>query len=168
MVFRRQALRLRPVKSYKHVRDQQGGLAIGTTTSVTLADTVDAPVLANPAEVETACTIHSIYLDVQIAATTSGALSNVYMIVYKNPGNNLTMPEGNAVGISDNKRHILHQEMLMLQRSTLGIPRSLFKGVIKLPRSIKRFGVDDQLSCDLLAPGTTMDFCVQCIYKEFR
>ncbi len=148
--------------------DSQGGLVAAAVTGVTLADAVDAPTLASTAEVETACTIHSIYLDIQVAATGSGALANVYMYLVKNPGNNITLPVPNVVGASDVKRFVLHQEMLMVQRSTLGIPRTLFKGVIKIPRSKSRFGIDDLMSVQLFSPGVNMDFCVQCIYKEFR
>ena len=32
------------------------------------------------------------------------------MIVYKNPGGNLTAPAPNTIGSNDNKRFVIHQE----------------------------------------------------------
>ncbi len=151
--------------------DIQGGLVAGTQTFVTLADTVDAPVLAQNDQVATASTINSIFLNVQVAATGTAALANVYMIVYKNPGNNIgasNVPDANAVGVSDFKKLIFHQEMIMTEKNTTAIPRTLFKGVLKLPRHFRRFGYDDVMIVALFAPGVNFDFCVQCIYKEFR
>ncbi len=90
------------------------------------------------------------------------------MIIMKNPGNNLVTPTPNAVGGNDNKKFVIHQEMVMLEKNTTGLPRTLFKGVISIPRGYRRFGQDDILVIALLSPGVNVDFCIQCIYKEFR
>ncbi len=166
--FRRQLLR--PINSRKHVIDNQGGLVAGAKTTVALADTVDSPVLANPADVRTGCKINSIFLNVQVSATQTSALANVYMIVYKNPGNNIAIgnvPDGNVVGVSDFKKLVFHQEMIMTEKNTTAIPRTLFKGVLKLPRHMQRFGYDDILVVQLFSPGVTFDYCLQCIYKDY-
>ncbi len=159
---------LRPVNSKKHIIDQQGGLVIDTVSVIELAEGVDSPSLATVNECAVGSTINSIFLNVQVAATSAAALANVYMLVYKNPSNGLTYPKGNAVGSSDVKKTIFHQEMLMVEKINPGIPRTLFKGVLKLPRHMRRMGQDDSLIVQLYTPGVTMDFCVQCIYKEFR
>ncbi len=165
MAFRN---RLRPVKSYKHVVDIQGGLALGTQLNSILIDAVDAPVLTGAAGVEVASTVRAIYLKVEVYATSAAALSNVYMTVMKNPSNALTAPAPNAVGVSDVKKQIIHQEMVMIQQVAEGNPRTLFKGVIRIPRGYQRMGQDDTLLLSLLSPGVAIFFCVQCIYKEFR
>ncbi len=157
------------INTLKHVVDLQGGLIVNTQAEEILVDATDAPVAAtNPQEIENTSSINAVFLNVQVAATSTAALANVYMYVAKNPGNNLTMPNANAVGKSDNRRHVLHQEMIMTEKNTTAIPRTLFKGVIKIPRGKQRFGVDDRLSIFLLSPGTTYDYCIQCIYKEIK
>ncbi len=167
MVFSRRSS-IRPVNSRKNVKDQQGGLAIGTQTTVALADAVDAPTLASPVSVATGSVINGFFLNVQVRATTEAALPNAYMAVAKNTGNNLTFPDANAVGVDDNKRFVIHQEMAMLSGSTEpSIPITLFKGVIKVPKHMRRMGPDDQWQCLLFSPGVTADFCVQCIYKWY-
>ncbi len=169
MPFRRSfGSAIRPVHRIKHVFDKQVGIVLAIVNSTNLIIAKDAPVLANPGEVETGSKINGIYLKVECYATTAGALANVYMTVSKNPGGNLTLPVPNAVGISDNKRFVIHQEMVMMEQSVNGNPRTLFNGVIVIPRGYRRFAPNDLLQIQLLAPGVNISACFQCHYKEFR
>ncbi len=99
---------------------------------------------------------------------SADTLANVYMIVFKNPGGNITNPVPNAIGSSDNKRFVIHQEMVMLSQIENSNPRIVFNGVIVIPRGYRRFGPNDILIMRLLTPGVNINFCVQCHYKEFR
>ncbi len=171
VVFRRRSnLALRPVHRIKHVVDNQGGLTLGVVKFVNLVITKDAPVLANTDEVETGAKVNGVYLKIEVVRTqaTSGVLTNVYLIVFKNPGGNLPAPVPNAIGISDDKRYVIHQEMIMTTQTANENPRILFNGVIVIPRGYRRFGPNDQLQIALLSPGGTMNYCLQCHYKEFR
>ncbi len=159
---------MRPINSIKHVVDEQGGLVAGTQTFVILADGVDVYALADDDGIPTGARINSIFLNVQVAATGTAALANVYMYIYKNPGTNIpTFPNGNVVGTSDQKKLIFHQEMIMTEKNTTAIPRTLFKGVIKLPKHFRRWGADDQMAIALFSPGVNFDYCVECIYKHY-
>ncbi len=164
----RNNFRLRPVNRIKHVVDIQGAVALGVKDTQILASTTDTPTVAGITSVETGCTINGIYLVVEVYGTSSGALSNIYMLVFKNPGNNLTTPTPNTVGANDDKRYVIHQEMVMVQKVTPSNPRTLFKGVIAIPKGYRRFGPADRLQVVFLAPGINFDFCLQCHYKEFR
>ncbi len=129
---------------------------------------VDTPVIANRDDVETGSTVNAIFLVVEVVATSSAALSNVYMTVFKNPGANLTPPGANVVGSDDNKKYVIHQEMVMMQEQTGSNPRTLFKGVIVFPRGYRRNGPNDIWQISLLAPGVSFNYCLQVHYKEFR
>ncbi len=170
MVFRRRnyGMALRPVHRIKHVVDSQGGIVLNNVTPIDLIKAVDNPILGNVADVETGSKVNGIYLHVEVYATTAGALSNCYLIVFKNPGGNLSFANPNAIGADDNKRFVIHQEMVMLEKQVNGNPRTLFNGVIVIPRGYKRFGPNDLLRMELFAPGVNIDFCVQAHYKEFR
>ncbi len=159
---------LRPINRKKHIVDLQGGLVLAVVTATKIVNTKDNPALANTAEVNTGSSINGIFLNVQVSAITAAALANVYMIVYKNPGNNIIAPVPNLVGADDNKRFVIHQEMLMVEKINPGIPRTLFKGVIAFPKGMRRCAPNDTWYVNLLAPGVNMDFCIQCIYKEFN
>ncbi len=169
MVFRRRRQNaLRPINRIKHVIDLQAGLVLGNVQTTILAIGSDSPTLAVTTECETGSTINGIYLNVEAYATTASALSNVYLIVTKNPGNNLTLPQPNLVGSNNNKKYVIHQEMKMLERSVNGNPRTIFNGVIVIPRGYRRMGPNDTINVALFAPGVNIDFCLQCHYKEFQ
>jgi len=171
MVFRRRFQRnsLRPVNRIKHVVDQQFATAAGTPVDVTVAFASDTPDLATAAEVQTGSTINGFFASVEVVNTgVAGVLANAYMYFYKNPGGNTTLPAANVVGISDNKRFVIHQEMVMLQMVDNSNPRTLFKGVIAIPRGYRRFAPNDTLICRIFSPGVELTGCVQFHYKEFR
>ncbi len=158
------------INSIKHVVDVQQALAIGVVDTGFLIITVDAPdsTITNFAEVQTGSNVYSIYLTVEATASTSAALANVYMIIYKSPGDNIPALVPNTIGSNDDAKWVIHEEMVMLERSTAGNPRNIFKGVIRLPKKMQRFGRNDRLVIALLSPGVTVDNCFQCIFKEYR
>ncbi len=159
---------LRPVNSIKHVVDIQGGQVAGTRTDNILIETVDAPVLANATNVETASRVNSIYLKVEAYATSTAALANFYMMILKSPANDIATFDPNVVGVSQKKKYVIHQEMVMMEKNTTGNPRTVFAGVISIPKLYRRNGLLDRLYCVILTPGVSSDFCIQCIYKEIR
>ncbi len=172
MVFRRSLrnnLRLRPINRIKHVVDLQGATALGVNTDIEIANATDTPTLAATDSVETGCTINGVFIVLEVSLFSGSALPNVYFALYKNPGDNLVMPSPNIVGASDNKRFVIHQEMVMLDGdNAASIPRTLFKGVVVIPRGYRRFGPDDRLFIKILSPGRIVNFCFQAHYKEFR
>ncbi len=159
---------LRPVNRIKHVVDGQFGITGGANFALNIASTTDTPTLAITDSVETGSVIKGFFLVMECYATTAGALSNVYMAIWKNPGGNLTAPAPNTVGGNDNKKYVIHQEMIMLQKQVDGNPRTLFKGVIVIPKHLQRNGPADDWRIQVLAPGVNIDLCYQVHYKEFR
>jgi len=145
-------------------------LAAGTNLELNLISANDAPVLAQTAQVLTGSTVNAIYLKVEVASTETdvGAIPNVYMYVAKNPGDNLTLPSPNTVGSNDNKRFIIHQEMIMLNNLAGGNPRVMFNGVIVIPKGYRRFGPGDKLVIMFRSTAVNIASCLQCHFKEFR
>ncbi len=166
---RRSNMSIRPVHRIKHVVDRQGSGIAGTQISENIIVTKDAPVLAQAEEVETGCKVNGIYLHLEVTNTTAPAsLPNMYMFVAKNQGSNLTFPNGNLIGIDDNKRFVIHQEMLMMQKQQNSNPRTLFNGVIVIPKGYRRFGPNDIITVRIFSPGIGYEYCLQAHYKEFR
>ncbi len=170
--FRTTQYSKRPIDSIKHIVDLQGGGAVGTKTLGTLIDTQENPVLANADNVQPGCRVNSIYLNVQVVATSEAALPNIYMIIYKIPGANIAgsaVPNANATGTNDFKRQVFHTEMRMLSNSgSTQIPITIFNGVIRIPRVFHTMRIKDFVQVQLFAPGVTFEYCIQCIYKEYR
>ncbi len=160
---------LRPINSIKHVVDGSATLTAGTPLNLVLTDAVDAPTLAATAECIVGSRVSSIFLNVEVAANEAEAgIPNVYFIVFKNPSNAFAVPAANAVGSSDLKKFVIHQEMVMLNSELKGNPRKMFEGVIRIPRGYQRQGQDDRLNLTILAPLTNIHLCFQAIFKEYR
>ncbi len=159
---------LRPINRIKHVVDSQASSTADTQIATSIIDTVDNPVQTDTDGVETGSTVNAIYLKVEAVATSSAAIANFYMFVFKNPGSNLTAPEGNVVGVSDVKKYMIHQEMVMFQKQDGSNPRTVFSEVIVIPKGYRRNGPDDNMSVLTFSPGINWDVCIQCHYKEFR
>ncbi len=162
---------LRPIHRIKHIIDSSQTLTAAGTGKVVLIVGVDAPVLANENEVETGSKVNGIFLNVQCAGNEAdvGQIPNAYMAVYKNPSNLIPAslnPE--SLGDDPNKKLVIHQEMIMNENSANGVPRTLFKGVIVIPKGMRRFGINDELVLVFRSPAQNLVICTQCIYKEFR
>ncbi len=160
---------LRPIHRIKHVVDVEGGLTGGSVSTTDLINTVDAPVLANTNQVETGSKVNGIYLHIEVSHTSGVGRPNVYMALYKNPGGSIAVINPENVGSNDNKRFVIHQEMIMMSGDAgNGLPRPLFNGVIAIPRGYKRFGPNDKLIVVIKSSVVDADFCLQCHFKEFR
>ncbi len=169
MVFRRRNQSLRPVRRIKHVTDRQGATALGVNFDEQIISSSDLPTLAQTNVVETGSTVNAVYLRVEVVNTgATGVLANAYLMVMKNPGGNLTFPNPNVVGGDDNKKYVIHQEMVMLQMVDNSNPRTLFNGVIMIPRGYRRFAINDLLTVRVFSPGVELSICIQSHYKEFR
>ncbi len=168
----RSRMALRPINRIKHVVDSSALVAAGSVGGAVIAGATDTPTLTATTSVETGAKINGFYIRFEIAsneAADPGAIPNVYFMLSKNPGDNVTMPAPNAVGSSDNKRFVVHQEMSMIENKGQGSnPRTLFNGVIVVPKGMRRMGPADIWRINWLSPQINTVACVQCHYKEFR
>ncbi len=173
MYHRRGArMSLRPINRIKHVVDQSATVAAAAVGGFSVALAKDNPPQSETSSVETGCKINGFYIRVEVASNEAidlGAIPNVYMMLAKNPGGNVTMPEPNAVGANDNKRFVIHQEMSMIENKGQGSnARTLFNGVIVVPKGMRRMGPNDEWRIAVLCPALNTAQCVQIHYKEFR
>ncbi len=168
----RRSMALRPINRIKHVVDSSGTIAAAAVGGFTVAVAKDAPVLANTNEVETGSKINGFYIRFEVASNEAidlGAIPNIYFMLSKNPGGNVTMPAANAVGSSDNKRFVVHQEMSMIENKGQGSnARTLFNGVIVVPKGMRRMGPNDIWKVNTICPALDTAQCIQVHFKEFR
>ncbi len=170
-------LRLRPVQSLKHIVETNGNVTAALASTTDVIVTVDAPASATTNQVKIGSTVNAIYLRVEVVgATSAGGVDNIYMAVYHNVAGSLSAPALDTLGASDRRNQVLHQEMIMLTPRNLstepGFPRTLFKGVVRIPRGFRRNAVEDKLQVILQHRSGEVTqvtkFCIECIYKEFR
>ncbi len=169
------ALRIRPVNSLKHVVETNGAVSMGAASVTDVINTVDSPVFTNTVNVHVGSYVRAIYLRVEVVgAASAGGVDNIYLGIFKNPANDLSIPNLDTLGGTDKRKFFIHQEMIMLSppgTDNLRFPRTMFKGVILIPKSYQRNGLADKLQVVLqhrAGEGTQLtEFCVECIYKEF-
>ncbi len=168
----RSRMAMRPINRIKHVVDSSAALASGTSLVSAIATSTDTPTLAATGSVETASKVYGIFFKIEVAsneAISAGAIPNVYLAIGKNPGGNLVIPAANAVGASDNKRFVFHQEMVMIENKGQGSnSRILFQGVVAIPKGYSRMGPNDIIFTSVICPQLDIVFCSQAHYKEFR
>ncbi len=179
MSFRnRRALALRPINSLKHIVDTSGRAIAGAQNTTDIAIQNDLPSTTSVNQVHTGSAVKAIFLNIQVRGVIAyGGVPRIYFILFKNPGNQVPAPALDAVGISPKRKWVLHQEMIMVDDVGLAatnptsFPRTMFKGVIKIPKRYQRMGDADKLSFVIgnaagEATGAT-DWCLQSIYREF-
>ncbi len=168
--FRRQFRR--PIVSIKHIIDKQAVTALGVQDKTVIIDAQENPLLANTDNVKPGCKVFSFYLNViAVGLGAQGILNNIYMIIYKIPGANITgsaIPDGNVTGSDNFKRQIFHTEMRMLNDTVTSQPISIFNGVIKIPKVFQTMRIDDFIQIQLFTPGGSANYCIECIYKEYQ
>ncbi len=170
MYMARMSSSLHPIQRIKHIIDSEGALVAGTQSITPLIVASDTPALASVTQVITGSKVHGIYLHVEVSHTSGVGRPNVYMAVIKDPAGLLTTVSNiNSMGDSNQKKFVIHQEMIMMSGDAgNGLPRPIFNGVIKIPKHMQRFAPTDRLIVVLLSPTVAADFCMQCHYKEFR
>ncbi len=165
-------LAVRPVQRIKHIVDESATVGAAVTFPINLIQANDAPVLANTRDVITGSKVNGIFLNIQIQSNQGGggAIPNIYLAVYKNPGGLVTTTlNPNSLGDDVNKKLVIHQEMMMFRSNNNDSqPVTLFKGVIVIPKGMRRFGAADVLVAALHSNAVNFKYCAQCIYKEFR
>ncbi len=170
--FRSRGMALRPINRIKHVVDIAGTIASGADGLFLIASTTDTPTLGATATVETGSKINGFFIRAEVASNevaTAGAIPNVYFMLWKNPGGNLTRPNVALTGTDDNKRFIIHQEMSMIENTGKGgNARTIYKGVIVIPKGMRRNGPNDIWEVVIKCPQLDTAQCVQVHYKEFR
>ncbi len=179
MVFRRRSNQLRPINSVKHIVEASTIIAAITDTVVLrLVAGVDTYSLADADGVPTGSRVNSFFLST-FAYTEGGEVANevplVDWYIIHNPSNRFgttfdaaNLPTPGATGIHKNKRFIIHTEKGLSgggDASLAGVPM-VFKGVIGIPKKMRRIGEDDEFLVCYRANFATK-VCAQAIYKHY-
>ncbi len=171
MVFRRGSS-IHPVNSIKHIIDSEGQLAGAVTASVPLVvavPNVDTTTF-KPGDVRVGAKVNGIFLSIFIIGATGAPLNGAinWYIGKQHTSQTLTNEAvpGNT-GVSKIRNQIFHEEK-GLAGSGDGTPMA-FKGVIAIPRGMRRMREDDQIVVALNSQDATNNatFCVKAIYKSY-
>ncbi len=158
-----------PINSIKHIIDSEGALTAGGssfTPIATAVPNVDATTFV-PGNIRVGATINGFFLSVfMIGATGTGLSGSLNWILQKIHADQ-TADNPGLTGTSEKRNQIIHEEK-GLAGSADGTPM-VFKGVIAVPRGMRRMREGDQWFVALRSTDATADanFCVKAIYKSY-
>ncbi len=162
------ALRLRPVNSTKNILDTEGGMVAGLNAVTDVAVGVEVQnYSATSNEVPRGGKVSWVYYSVYVFTDDSGAAAPIVnMYWWKNVGGVSTLPTTGNTGTSDLKRFIIHEEKGLAGNKNDGVPM-VVKGVLKIPPSKQKFGLNDKIQLVINNESANGDFCAKHIYKVF-
>ncbi len=159
------------IHSIKHVIDTEGVLAAATNSDNIIQSTVTSrtdPFVAT--QCETGETVNGFFISIFVigdsGAPVNGSIN--WYIAKRRSGQNVTtdFPDPGNTGTSDVRNQIFHEEKGLVGSGD-GTAMA-FKGVIAVPRAMRRIREGDQFFIKIRANGTdTAQFCLKAIYKSF-
>ncbi len=157
------------VDSNKNVKEGIDGIVASTNLVKILALTVDSATNTVTTQVERGCHIYRIWLEFWVYTTdVTDTTAQFNMLIGKNPGANLTLPNPGTVGSSNEKKFIFKEwKGLLAAKSVGGLPYS-WKGWIKVPKVYQRMGADDTIEIVARIEGVAGNICHKAIYKWFK
>ncbi len=160
------------IQSFKHIVDSEGSLSAAAVSTNGICFTVTTKnATLNPIEVTTGEKVNAIFISLfLIGATGAGNTGSLnWYIAKKHFGQNTVsdFPDPGQTGVSPLRNQIIHEEK-GLAGSLDGTPMA-FKGVIVIPRGMRRMREDDEFFIKIKSTDATTDsqFCLKAIYKSF-
>ncbi len=170
MPFRRSSS-LHPVNSIKHIIDSDGVLNAAAASQVPICvavPNVDTTTF-KPGDVRVGAKVNAFFISVFVIGATGAPLNgSINWFIWKeHEGQAVTPPQPGQTGVSKIRNQIIHEEK-GLAGSGDGTPMA-FKGVVVVPRGMRRMREGDTWHIRLLSQDATNDatFCVKAIYKSF-
>ncbi len=120
--------------------------SLGTVQLVNIAKAVTAPSPTITDEVSHGSIIKAIYVSVDgCGLGGTGVLNNMSFYLFKNPGNNLTVPLPISVGSSNEKKFVFRYWHFMIMRNQDGNVPFHWEGWVPIPKRYQRMGTDDTI-----------------------
>lgn len=156
------------VNSIKNSFGRVDALVASTNLDIVFAQSKDAPVTANVAEVKRGCALKAVWIEFWyygLSASNTNDIVDAYLI--KNPGSNLTLPNPGTVGTSNEKQWVIREWRGLAGNKSLGGTPYAQKGRwFKIPKRFQRMGTDDTWSL-VFRSSTTGNLCTKFIYKWY-
>ncbi len=160
-----------PINSIKHVIDAEGALSaagVSINPICVAVPNVDTSVF-KPGDVRVGATVNGFFLSIFVlGASGAGNTGSInWYIVKVHEGQAAAIPNPGQTGVSKLRNQIFHEEK-GLAGSIDGTPMA-FKGVIAVPRGMRRMREGDEFQVVLRGTDATTDynFCLKAIYKSY-
>ncbi len=139
------------------------------TANVLLAKAVNTPLSTVQSDVSNGCLIKAIWLSFDVCGlAATGVLQMTGLYLFKNPGDNLTLPSPFGIGGSNEKKFSIRQWKFMTMRNQDGNNPNHWEGWIPIPKRYHRMGTDDTWRLAFITSTAAGHLSVQTIYKWYR
>ncbi len=160
-----------PINSIKHILDSEGQLTGGATSANDIAfavPNVDTTTF-KPGDIRVGGKVNAFFISLFVIGATGGPVNgsvNWYLMKI-HEGQDAVLPIPGQTGTSKVRNQIIHEEKGLVGSGD-GTAMA-FKGVIAIPRSMRRFREGDKwrISINSIDATTDAQFCLKVIYKSF-
>ncbi len=162
---------LAPIVSIKHiVQVEKTPIATGAVRNLQLIQGVVQTGVANFADVVEGSLVKAVYIEMWFKSNAAAGLDTKFqLIIEKVIGGQepATFTQMNNLMTYPNKKNILYTSQGVVgDLSTQAIP--IVRGWFKIPKGKQRFGLDDELFCNISSTGAEAENCGLAIYKEYK
>ncbi len=163
---------LAPINSVKHyVGQPRFNIALGTSTTLEIANVVAAPVNTNREDVSEGSMIKAVHLEYWLIADGGpGTVTNFVMTIEKSPSNALdpTFADMLNLGGYANKKNVLYTTQGIVSGDEVGQPIPVIRDWLKIPKGKQRMGQEDRILVTFATVEALMQVCGMAIYKEYQ
>ncbi len=160
-----------PINSVKHyVGQPKFAVALGTRTTLEVADVVVPPVSPEREKVSEGSLIKAIYFEFWLSAeATSGVLNTFVMTIEKSPSGvaDPAFSDMFNLGGYANKKNILYTTQAIVGTSFDGPAIPVIRNWLKIPKGKQRMGHKDRILITFASQDVTMAVCGFTTYKEY-
>ncbi len=154
------------INTQKHyVQVSLATVASGAMLNTQIMQAVAAPAAAD--EVREGAIIEAVYIEMWIQ-TDDASLGSSIVTIDKVPGSAntpMTAAESASLDTYDNKKNVFYTQM-GLTPTNIQYPMASVKGWFKIPKSKRRFGLEDSLQLNVHAQSNGLSICGFMTYKE--
>ncbi len=111
--------------------------------------------------------VKAIYIELWVHSDDAASGTVIFTVEKRGGGQPaMTTTQIAALHTYPNKKHVLYTTMGLIPNNVT-YPWSVFKGWIKIPKGLQRFGLDDVLNWNLFAQSNGLSFCGFATYKAY-
>ncbi len=158
-----------PINTVKHyVGQPKFVVALGTATTLEIANVVAAPVNTNREDVSEGSMIKSVHYEYWISGET-GAATQFVLTIEKSPSNalNPTFADMLNLGGYANKKNILYTTQgIVVGTGAQSVP--IIRDWLLVPKGKQRMGQEDRILVTIATVDTALSICGISTYKEYK
>ncbi len=163
---------LAPINTVKHyVGQPKFNVALGTSTTLEIADVVAAPVSTTREKVSEGALIKSVHYEYWIVGNgATGVSTQFVMTIEKSPSGvaDPTFADMLNLGGYDNKKNILYTTQGIVNSSQDGAPViPIIRDWLLIPKGKQRMGQKDRIIVTFASVETSLNICGISTYKEY-